>query len=150
MAKPPRIDEEDDEVEPYSVAEVQLILDEAKKSRNSSRWATALALELRQGEALGLIWSDVDLDRGVQRVRRGRVRPKYEHGCGSCGRAHAGYCPERRQMRPDVASTKSKAGRRSIGLPDELVELLRAHKLQQDAERIAARQLWEEGGWVFA
>ena len=151
MAKPPRIDEADDEVEPYSVAEVQLILEEAKKLRNSSRWAIALALGLRQGEALGLMWSDIDLDKGVLRVRRGRVRPKYEHGCnGSCGRAHAGYCPDRRQLRPDAAQTKSKAGRRSIGLPDELVELLRTHKKEQDAERIAARQLWEDSGWVFA
>ena len=45
---------------------------------------------------------------------------------------------------------KSKAGRRSVGLPDGLVELLRAHKHQQDAERVAARQLWEDGDWVFA
>jgi integrase len=151
MAKPPRIDEVDDEVEPYSVAEVQLILEAAKKVRNSSRWAIAIALGLRQGEALGLMWSDIDLDKGVLRVRRGRVRPKCEHGCGSpCGRAHAGYCPERRQLRPDAAQTRSKAGRRSIGLPDELVELLRTHKLEQDAERVAARQLWEDGGWVFA
>ncbi|GAB3814496.1 tyrosine-type recombinase/integrase [Kribbella italica] len=151
MAKPPRIDDVDDEVEPYTVAEVQLILEEAKKSRNSTRWAFALALGLRQGEALGLMWSDVDLDKGVLRVRRSRVRPKYEHGCGDqCGRKHAGYCPDRRQVGPEVANTKSKAGRRSMGLPDKLVELLRAHKKQQDAERSAARQLWQEGGWVFA
>jgi hypothetical protein len=31
-----------------------------------------------------------------------------------------------------------------------LVELLRAHKREQDAERIAARELWEGGSWVFA
>jgi hypothetical protein len=37
-----------------------------------------------------------------------------------------------------------------MGLPDELVKLLRTHKAQQDAERTAARQLWQEGGWVFA
>jgi integrase len=30
------------------------------------------------------------------------------------------------------------------------VQLLRSHKCQQDAERVVARQLWEEGGWVFA
>jgi len=31
-----------------------------------------------------------------------------------------------------------------------LVELLREHKRQQDAERANARQLWEDCGWVFA
>jgi integrase len=57
-------------------------LEEAKKARNSTRWAFALALGLRQGEALGLMWSDVDLEKGSLRIRRSRVRPKYEHGCG--------------------------------------------------------------------
>lgn len=37
-----------------------------------------------------------------------------------------------------------------IGLPDELVELLRAHRLRQAEERATARQLWKEGDWVFA
>ncbi|MDM4784684.1 tyrosine-type recombinase/integrase [Micromonospora sp. b486] len=49
--------------------------------RNSARWAVALALGLRQGEALGLRWSDVDLDAGTLIVRRGRQRPRWEHGC---------------------------------------------------------------------
>jgi integrase len=34
-------------------------------------------------------------------------------------------------------------------LPDELVELLRAHQEQQGKEREKAGQLWAEGGWVF-
>ncbi|MFC7718162.1 tyrosine-type recombinase/integrase [Nonomuraea recticatena] len=36
-----------------------------------------------------------------------------------------------------------------IGLPDELVSLLRKHQAEQDKDRKAARQLWQEGGWVF-
>jgi len=32
---------------------------------NRARWAIALALVLRQGEVLGLRWSDVDLERGL-------------------------------------------------------------------------------------
>jgi integrase len=152
IARPPRIDEGDDEVEPYSVADVQRGYSSRRRSAATAPdGQIALALGLREGETLGLLWTDIDLDRGVLRVRRGRVRPKYEHGCGgACNRKHAGYCPDRRQVRPTVASTKSKAGRRSIGLPDQLVELLRVHKRQQDAERAKARQLWEDGGWVFA
>lgn len=148
LAKPPRLD--DDEVEPYTVDEVRRILEEAGKSRNSARWAIALALGLRQGEVLGLQWSDVDLGAGILRVRRSRLRPKYRHGCGgTCGR-NPGYCPERLQTRPDTAQTKSRAGRRVLGLPPELVTLLTLHREAQEAERTAARQLWKEGGWVFA
>jgi integrase len=45
---------------------------------------------------------------------------------------------------------KSKAGKRTIGLPPQLVVLLRKHYTDQDAERAAARQLWHDEGWVFA
>ncbi len=55
--------------------------------RNGVRWVVALALGLRQGEALGLKWEHVDLNKGILRIRRNRLRPKYEHGCGNtCGR----------------------------------------------------------------
>lgn len=148
LARAPRLS--DDEIEPYSVEEVRRILEAAGRRRNAARWAVALALGLRQGEVLGLKWSDVDLDKGVLRVRRGRLRPKYRHGCGgSCGRKHAGYCPQREQTRPDTAGTKSRAGRRVVGLPPELGELLSRHRASQQAERAAARQLWNEGDWVF-
>jgi integrase len=98
---------------------------------------------------LGLKWEHVDLDTGLIRVRRNRLRPKYEHGCGSiCGRK-AGYCPDK-QTRPDTGPTKSRAGRRVVGLPDPLTVLLRVHQANQEAERQAARQLWHGEGWVFA
>lgn len=41
---------------------------EAGKHRNAARWAAALALGLRQGAALGLKWSDIDMKTGVLRV----------------------------------------------------------------------------------
>lgn len=45
---------------------------------------------------------------------------------------------------------KSKAGRRTVGLPAPLVALLRKHRTEQNAERTVARQLWRDVGWVFA
>ncbi len=119
----------------------------AGERRNAARWAVALALGLRQGEALGLRWADVDLEAQTLTIRRSRVRPKYEHGCGgTCGRSHAGYCPMRRQITPDVAETKSRAGRRVVGLPSALCELLREHRHQQSSSRsgrpaVAGRRL---------
>lgn len=74
------------------------------------------------GECLGLKGTDVDLKRGTLRIRRDRLRPKYEHGCeeSSCGRK-AGYCPDRREAREETGDTKSRAGKRTIGLPDPLI-----------------------------
>jgi integrase len=45
--------------------------------------------------------------------------------------------------------TKSFAGKRTIGLPEPLVQLLIEHRQEQDRERQLAGQLWTEGGWVF-
>ncbi|MEV7118248.1 tyrosine-type recombinase/integrase [Kitasatospora griseola] len=147
VAKAPKLEEE--EVEPYEVEEVQALLDTARKRRNSARWIFALALGLRQGEVLGLQWKDIDFDRGIAWVRRGRLRPKYAHGCGDpCGRK-PGFCPQKVAVRRETKDTKSRAGRRPVPLPEPLAIVLRHHKEEQDRERALARDLWVEKGYVF-
>lgn len=149
IAKAPRLSH--DEVEPLTLEEVRSLMEAAAAGRNRARWAAALALGLRQGEALGLRWSDVDLDRGQVVIRRQLQRPGWVHGCGgTCGRKHAGHCPRRHNTRATWADTKSRAGRRTIGLPAPLVALLREHQAEQQRERVAAGDLWQDGGWVFA
>ncbi len=148
LARAPRLVEH--EVEPYTVDEVQRILNTALSRRNGARWAIALALGLRQGESLGLLWSDIDLDNARLTVKRQRLRPKWSHGCGGmCGMKHGGYCPQRVPARPETDDTKSRAGRRAIGLPEPLVALLKRHQVEQAQERLEAGSLWTEGGWVF-
>ncbi|MFD9908865.1 tyrosine-type recombinase/integrase [Streptomyces sp. NPDC059063] len=148
IARAPRLEEGD--IEPYEIDEVQRLLVEASKLRNSARWVIALALGLRQGEALGLHWEDVDLDAGYLRTRKNRLRPKYRHGCGdTCGRK-PGYCPQREQIRREFKNTKSRAGRRTIGLPDPLIKLLRVHREEQERERLEAGAAWQDKGYVFA
>jgi hypothetical protein len=36
-----------------------------------------------------------------------------------------------------------------MGLPDPLIDLLRAHRKHQEEERAAACDLWEDTGYVF-
>ncbi|MGD3106506.1 tyrosine-type recombinase/integrase [Streptomyces sp. YGL11-2] len=147
IAKAPKVEEE--EVEPYTLAEIQRLLLEAGKHRNHARWVIALALGLRQGEALGLKWDDVDFEEGVLFVRRGRLRPRYKHGCGDkCGRK-PGYCPQKINTRRETKDTKTRAGKRTIGAPEQLLALLQRHKEAQDRERALARDLWVEKGYVF-
>ncbi|MBP2345064.1 tyrosine-type recombinase/integrase [Streptomyces virginiae] len=147
IAKAPRLEEE--EVEPYTVEEVQRLLAEAAKHRNTARWVIALALGLRQGEVLGMQWDDVNFELGVIRVRRGRLRPRYKHGCGDrCGRK-PGFCPQKINTRRETKSAKSRAGQRPIGVPNELLQLLRQHKEEQARECGLARDLWTEKGYVF-
>jgi Phage integrase family len=71
-------------------------------------------------------------------------------GCGGDCEQTPGRCPERQSIGPSAGSVKSRAGKRTIGMPPQLVSLLRAHQLEQQREKAAARQLWHEEDWVFA
>lgn len=101
--------------------------------RNSARWGVALSLGLRPGEALGLRWDDVNLDEGVVHVRHTLSRlPKQGLVLGPA---------------------KSKSGVRVIVMPPELARQMKAHRLEQNAERLAAGSSWHDGGgggYVFA
>ena len=147
LAKAPKI--ETKELEPYSIAEVRRILTAARERRNAARWAIALSLGLRQGEVLGLRWSDIDLEAGILKITTNRVRPHYEHGCSTpCGKT-PGHCTHRVQTNEDDGPTKSSAGKRKIGLPPQLLQLLEDHRYQQDQERTRAGRLLGGDGASF-
>jgi integrase len=89
---------------------------------------------LRQGEALGLKWSDMDLDTGTLRVERQLQRRRGEDGQ-----------PGRLEF-----SEPKNASRRTVGLPLRAVRTLRDHRKRQLEEKLAAGPLYEDGGLVFA
>jgi hypothetical protein len=64
--------------------------------------------------------------------------------------AHASTCPKRRNGGLALVEPKSRAGRRTISLPPQLVEALRAHRAAQAAERLRAGSEWQDDGLVFA
>lgn len=146
VARPPRIPVE--EVEPLTRDECHRILGAATGRRNGARWSFALALGLRQGEALGLRWSDVDFDACTVRVRRAVQRQTWEHGCGppdtdpACGHRRGGDCPRRRGGGVLLVELKTKASRRTVAIPPPLLEELRRHRRLQAEERLAAGAGW--------
>lgn len=93
--------------------------------------SVAISLGLRQGEILGLRWQDVELDRGVVRVR---------HALQRFGKA-AGW---------KLVEPKSESGRRSVKLPGSMVAILRSHRKRQLEERLAAGERWKVNDFVFA
>ena len=177
LAKAPRLDE--DEIVPLNAAEAKRILAVARNRRNSARFVIALALGLRRGEALGLRWSRIDLEAGLLRTPRQLQRHRWKHGCGDphrCGERlhrrkpcpagctrhtkcppvcppdcarHASACPKRRGGGLQEVDVKLKAGRRTIGIPGPLLELLRRHNVTQEEERQFAGTAWQPGDWVF-
>ncbi len=111
-----------EEIKPLALAQARAVLTAAQGRRNAARWTVALGLGLRQGEALGLAWDSVDLDNGTLTVRQALQR-----------QAGAGLV---------LIPPKSRAGRRTIALPPQLVEALRAQRAAQLAERLAAGTAW--------
>ena len=109
--------------------QAKAVIRAARDGRNPARWTVALSLGLRQGEALGLRWSDIDLDAGTLTVRHslGRVKGK-------------GLI---------LGPTKS-GSERTIALPGPLLAELKAHRKAQNAERLAAGTFWRDGDYVFA
>lgn len=113
------------------VDECRAVLTAAKEVRNSARWTVALSLGLRQSEALGLMWDDIDLDKGTLAVNRGLHRVP---GGGLV-----------------YEEPKTAKSRRVIFVPAQLLSELRAHRTVQDLERAEseAAGLWVEHGLVF-
>jgi integrase len=90
-----------------------------------------------------------DVERMGIELRKSRLRPMYEHGCGGgCGK-FPGWCHQHILINGEDGDTKSRAGRRVVGLPAPLMQLLREHQAQQDMDRAYARQPWRESGRVF-
>lgn len=115
----------EDEIEPLSLAEAHAVLD----ATTNPRWSVALALGLRQGEALGLTWKHVDLDHGVIHVRQALARIR---GQGLV-----------------IVQPKSRAGRRSIAMPPELLDKMREHRERWLEQRDAAGSWWQDRDLVF-
>jgi len=168
---------EEAEIEPLTLEDAQAILTLARERRNGVRWAVALALGLRQGEALGLKWTDVATEShhgcqeenpcgntepkdcpnshatGTLTVRRALQRQTWQHGCDptkGCGRRRGADCPARHSGGLVIVEPKSRAGRRRVSLPPSLVVALLEHRNAQGEEQRLAADLWCGDGWVFA
>jgi integrase len=61
---------DDRKVRSFTRAKALRFLKAAEQHRLYALWAVALAMGLRRGEALGLAWSDVDLENGRLTIRQ--------------------------------------------------------------------------------
>jgi integrase len=129
------------DVTPLSAAEITAVPAAAGPIRNGVRWAVGLALELRQKEALGLQWHDLDLDTGILRVRRSLDRTRY-HGCNDPTGHRAAQFPQRTGG-GRAGPLKTKGSARTLALPSPLVTMLatagitrrvRIHDLSSDTQ----------------
>ena len=104
------------------------LLDAATGDRLEAFYVLALTTGARRGELLGLAWDDVDLKAGTMTIRRALRR----------GRG-GGY---------ELGPPKTDASVRTVRLGPVALDALKAHKMAQKSERLAALK-WTDSGLVF-
>jgi len=126
LVDPPRVMRPDIQV--FDPEQARAFLDAAKGLRLEAAFTAAVALGLRQGEILGLLWSEVDLESGTLTVR------------GALQRV------DKKLVRVEP---KSERSRRTVRLPAVCVATLARHRAIQEQERQWAGSRWQDTGYVF-
>lgn len=85
---------------------------------------------IRRGEALGLMWSDVDLDRGRIMISKQLIKTK--------------------ELGVIENQPKTEAGRRVVNLDASTVGVLRRHRLQQEKLKATMGPAYRDRGYVFS
>jgi len=123
----PKLDK--DPVNPWEPEQARIFLDRCAQHRLGPLFEIVILTGLRRGEITGLRWSDVDLVTRKITVRRNRVTAN--------GRVL------------EQATTKTKAGLRTVPMSDFAVATLLAWQLRQAQESEAAAEAWQTQGHVF-
>lgn len=88
-------------------------------------------------------------------IRRAVQQFIWQHGCltkadqPTCGKRYGAHCPSRHSGGVVTTDVKSRAGRRTVGIPAPVVVEIERHREAQAIERAHAGDLWQEDGWVF-
>lgn len=112
-----------------SVQEARTLLGSVEGDRLAGMIQLLIWLGARRGEVLALRWSNVDLDAATLRI--------------------AGTLKRSKSIGLYVDPPKTKSSDRTVPLLDHLVSALTTHRADQEREREAAGELWQDTGFVF-
>jgi integrase len=174
LVDPPRVAKR--EIRPFTPEQARIFLDAIAGHRLEALFSIGVALGLRIGEALGLHWADVNVEAGVLHVRTAlqrsggdpvarrrllaqRKRLNLELKAAKGDHRQQVVIEQARvvvrQQLADVQATlnliepKSRRSRRAIQMPALVVKALKAHRVRQLEERLAAGGQWTELDFVF-
>jgi len=128
LAEPPRVPRR--EVSPLSPVEARRFLEAIRGDRLEALYLVALGAGLRQGEILGLAWTDIDVERATLTVR---------------------HALQRVNSVLILVEPKSATSRRVVALPLIVLVALRVHGTRQREDRLLAGSRWHDDprGLVF-
>lgn len=116
------------EIRPLNKEQVGALLEAASGDPLETLYRLAISTGMRQGELLALKWEDVELDRGLVRIRHTLTREKGHFYLGE---------------------PKTKGSRRTVRLTQDVISSLNDHYRQQLEQKMKNRTSWEEHDFVF-
>jgi integrase len=112
----------------WTADQLRSFLEGTRGSRYSAAYLLLATTGLRRGEALGLRWSDLDLDAGRASIRQTVIAIRHT---------------------VMVGTPKTAKGRRTVTLDSGTVTALREHRRRQAAERLLMGAGWTDNDLVF-
>ena len=116
------------EIQPFTPEEARRFLNAMRGDRLEALFSVALTMGLRQGEALGLRWRDVDLELGYMRISKQL---------------------QRINGRSELVEPKTNRSRRQLAMPTSITQALREHRERQLVERRVTGNRWVDMDLVF-
>jgi integrase len=129
VVEPPKVHAR--EMHPPTAEDLSRFLDAAQGDPWLPLWTVGVYTGARQGELLGLQWTDVNLDTGALTIQRTLLQT-----------TKGGV--------PAYVPPKTAKSRRTIALPEEAVEALRTHRQRQVEQRLLLGLDYTDYGLVFA
>lgn len=116
------------EIDPLGIDDVKRLLETYRDTPRSARLHIALLAGLRQGEALGLRWQDVDFESGLLVVRNQiqKIDGKLQ-----------------------LTGLKTDRSRRTVALTSASLEALKLHLVFVENMKKACGSTWQENDFVF-
>lgn len=121
--------------------ESRVLLEQISGDRLKALYFVLLSMGLRRGEALGLYWSDINVESQTLTIQRSlkriRVMPLPN-----------GLFPQGPRTRLELSSPKTDRSWRTQNLPQPVLDALTRHRARQATERLAA-SAWDNEDLVF-
>ena len=128
VAKSRTINLDNSQIHPFSLEEVQILLRRTTVIQMQARIRMAVLYALRQGEALGLQWKDIDFTKKTvflwQQIQK--IEGQYK-----------------------FVKLKSEDSIRTLEIDEETLIVLKAHKVRQNMNRLVIGDNWEDHDLVF-
>lgn len=113
----------------WNIDQLRAFLDFVTDDEMVALWLFYALTGVRRGEALGLRWTDIDLDAGTAAIRQTIIPVDHKLVFGE---------------------PKTDKGRRALALDQDTTEALRAHRRQQLHNRMLVGADYDDAGLVFA